>query len=142
MAEINIDATNLVVGRMGGYAAKQALLGNTINIFNVEKAVMTGDQDYIVEKYYNLRAGIGRPQKGPFIPRSPDRFVRRQIRGMLPYKKSRGREALKRIKCFVGVPEEFKNKKLITLEAASVEKKRAFKITKISDVCKALGGKA
>lgn len=142
MAEINIDATNLIVGRMGSYAAKQALLGHSINIFNCEKAVMTGGKKFNAEQYLYLIKETGQPQKGPFISRLPDRFVRRQIRGMLPYKKSRGAAAWKRIMCYVGVPDEFKKKKLITLDWASAKHKRTMKIITIGELCRMIGGKA
>ncbi|MEM4239744.1 MAG: 50S ribosomal protein L13 [Candidatus Woesearchaeota archaeon] len=142
MAEINIDATNLVVGRMGSYAAKQALLGHSVNIFNCEKAVMTGGRDFNVEQYRYLIKETGQPQKGPFISRLPDRFVRRQIRGMLPHKKARGMAAWKRIMCYVGVPEEFKGKKLSTLDWAGLKHKKTMKIITIGELCKMIGGRA
>lgn len=142
MAEINIDATNLVVGRMATYAAQQALLGHSINIFNCEKAIMTGGKKYNVEQYRYVIKETGQPQKGPFISRLPDRFVRRQIRGMLPHKKPRGMEAWKRIMCYQGVPTEFKSKKLMTLDWANVKHKTTMKIVTIGEICKAIGGKS
>ncbi len=141
MTELNIDATNLIVGRLGSYAAKQALLGYTINIFNCEKAVMTGTKRFTVEKYHHRIAETGQPQKGPFISRLPDRFLRRQIRGMLPHKKARGVEAWKRILCYQGVPEEFTGKKLQTLDWANSKHSRTMKIFTIKELCAALGGK-
>ena len=45
---------------------------------------------------------MGVPRKGPFLPRVADRFVRKKIRGMLPYKTPRGRAAFERIMCFIG----------------------------------------
>ncbi len=141
MAEINIDATNLIVGRMGSYAAKQALLGHSVNIFNCEKAIMTGGKNFNVEQYRYLIKETGQPQKGPFISRLPDRFVRRQIRGMLPHKKARGAAAWKRIMCYVGVPEEFKGRKLQTLAWANSKHKRTMKLVTIGEICKSLGGR-
>ena len=93
MADIFIDATNAIVGRIGAYAAKRALLGDTIKIFNCEKAIMSGSKKQVTEKYYLRRNKIGQPQKGPFISRMPDRFFRRTIRGMLPYKRTKGADA-------------------------------------------------
>ncbi len=141
MAEVNIDATNLIVGRLGTYVAKQALLGNVVNIFNCEKAVMTGRKEVIVEKYHHRIAETGQPQKGPFISRSPDRFVRRQFRGMLSHKKPRGQAAWKRILCYHGVPEEFKSKKLQTVDSANSKYKATMRIVRILDICETLGGK-
>ncbi len=140
MAEVNIDATDLIVGRMGTYAAKQALLGHSVNILNCEKAIMTGGKTFNVEKYRYLIKETGQPQKGPFLSRLPDRFVRRQIRGMLPHKKPRGNAAWKRILCYQGVPLEFQKKKLETLDWANVKHKKTMKLVTIRELCKALGG--
>ena len=59
MAEINIDATGLIVGRLGAYVAHQAMLGHNINIFNSEKAVMTGSKKVIVARYHHRIAETG-----------------------------------------------------------------------------------
>jgi len=142
MAEINIDANGLIVGRMASYAAKQALLGHNINILNCEKAIMTGNRRLNAEQYRYLIRETGQPQKGPFISRLPDRFVRRQIRGMLPHKKSRGANAFARILCYQGVPEEFKSKKLQSLDWAHVKHKTTMKLITIKELCQAIGGKA
>ena len=40
---IVIDATDLLLGRFAGYAAKQALLGKEIRVINCEKAVVSGN---------------------------------------------------------------------------------------------------
>jgi large subunit ribosomal protein L13 len=140
MPEINIDATNLIVGRMGSYAAKQALLGYSVNILNCEKAIMTGTPRYNVEKYHYLMRETGQPQKGPFISRLPDRFVKRQLRGMLPKTTPRGLAAWKRIMCYRGIPDDFKNKKLQSLEWANAKKLRTTKQITIQQLCKSLGG--
>ena len=106
-----IDATNLILGRLAAVAAKKALLGETIDIINCEKSVVTGTKSAILEKYLH-RWHLGRnPFKGPFYQRQPEKFVKRTIRGMLPYKQEKGVAALKRVKCFLGVPVEFADKK-------------------------------
>ena len=84
-------------------------MGEEIRIVNSEKAVITGDKDKIFEKYKNRRSR-GAPLVGPYFPKTSERIVKRTIRGMLPYKQPRGREALDRVKCYVGVPAEFKGK--------------------------------
>jgi len=42
-----IDATNLILGRLGTYVAKKALLGNKIDIVNCENSVVTGNRKRI-----------------------------------------------------------------------------------------------
>lgn len=139
MTEIIVDATNCIVGRLGAYVAKQALLGNTVRVVNAEKAVMTGNPRWIVDKYYHRRVETGRPGKGPYILRAPDRFLRRQFRGMLPHKKARGSAAFKRILCYEGVPGQFANKKLVVVKEASTAQKRILKFTSVEKLCRALG---
>ncbi|MBW2969623.1 50S ribosomal protein L13 [Candidatus Woesearchaeota archaeon] len=140
MAEINIDATNAIVGRLATYVAKQALLGNSVNIFNCESAVISGKFSFVRHKWYLRFFDLGRPEKGPFRSRMPDRFVRRSIRGMLDYKHERGRSAFERVMCYIGVPEKFKDKKLIKVskEAKSLP---SHYYVKVGDLCKSLGGK-
>ena len=135
-----IDANNIILGRLGTFVAKKALLGEKIDIVNCENCVITGDRKKIFEDYDNLlKRGI--PSKGPFVRRMPDRFVKRAIRGMLPYKKERGRKAFKNIKCYVGVPENMKSQKTDTIKGANIEKIPNLKYTKIKEICSHIGRK-
>ena len=135
-----IDANNLILGRLGAYAAKKALLGEKIDIVNCESCVITGKRNKIFEDYRNkLKRGI--PSKGPFTHRMPHRFVKRAIRGMLPYKKERGRIAFKNIKCYVGIPKNLKNQKFEIIKNANIEKVPNLDYIKIKDICTHIGGK-
>jgi len=136
---IVIDATDLILGRMATYAAKQAMLGNEIRIINAEKAVISGKKENTYEIYLTRRAR-GIPLKGPYIHRTPEKIVRRAIRGMLPYKKPRGKEAYKRVLCYFGEPEEFKDK-AITLKEANRSKLPDLKYVTIKDISRRLGAK-
>ena len=138
--EIYINANNLILGRIASYAAKKSLLGNEIKILNCENAVITGNKKDILGKY-NRRRSMGNHSNGPFFPKIPDRFVKRTVRGMLSYKKPRGRDAFKRIMCYIGVPEEFKEKKIITIPSADVSKTMSLRFIHVKDVCKNIGGK-
>ncbi len=128
-----IDAKDLIVGRMVSIVTKKAILGEEIFIVNSEKAVFTGSKDYIFQKY-KAQADRGEPFHGPFLPKTPDRFLKRIIRGMLTYKKGKGKEAFKRIKCFRGIPKEFEGK-TISLEKVNVAKIRYTKYVTIGEVC-------
>ena len=44
-----IDATNIILGRLASFAAKHALLGETIEIINCENAVITGNKKRTLE---------------------------------------------------------------------------------------------
>ena len=118
---IVIDASNLILGRMATFVAKQALLGQEVKVINVEKAIVSGRKKFTISDTQN-DANRGTPAKGPFIPKMADRYVRRSIRGMLPYKQPKGAEAYKRVLCYVGVPEELKDKETMTVAGANVEK--------------------
>jgi len=111
-----LNAENSSIGRIASYAAKNSLLGNKIIIVNVEKAVITGRRDSVLKEYITKRQKGGDIQRGPFFPSSPERIMKRTIRGMLSYKQERGRNALKGIKCYEGIPLEFKDKTSEKLE--------------------------
>ena len=91
-----IDATNLIVGRFATQVAKKALLGESVDIVNCENAVISGKRDNIIGEYMQKKQR-GIPTKGPFISTLPDRFVKRIIRGMLPYKQEKGEKAFKEL---------------------------------------------
>ena len=131
-----IDASDMILGRLATYAAKKALLGEKVDIVNCEKAVITGNKKSIFEKYEQRNERGPRPTKGPFIPKMPDRFVRRCIRGMLPYKQEKGRTAFKRVMCYIGIPDEFKDKKTEVIENCNVSKVPSLKYAYIGEICK------
>lgn len=108
-----VDGKNAILGRLASYAAKQLLLGKEIAIVNSEKIVVSGNSRSIIEEYKEMRRRGGSSLRGPFFPKKPEIIVKRTIRGMLPHKRGRGEEALKRVKCYEGIPEEFKDSKKI-----------------------------
>lgn len=139
--EMLIDATNLVLGRISSFAARKALLGDNIIILNCEKAVVTGNRDSILEEYRHRRER-GSNNYGPFFPRMSDRFVRRTVRGMLPFKKPRGKDAFRKVMCYTGVPEQFRGKKMITIQEADVAKSRDLRFMRVGEICAHLGGRS
>ena len=132
-----IDATNLKLGRICTQAAKAALNGEKVEIVNCEQAVITGKKQNVLAKYRN-RAEKGNTHWGPYQPRMADRFVRKTVRGMLPYKTDRGSKAFKRVLCYVGNPE---GKDAQTIEEADVTKSGTLQYVTIGEVCRLLGGK-
>lgn len=136
---IVIDATDMILGRLAAYAAKQALLGETIRIVNAEKAVITGKPEHTLAAQKRKRE-MGAPLIGPYYPRMPERIVKRTIRGMISYKKPRGKEAFARIRCYAGIPDDLKSEKLVTFKHMNVEKSHAKYIT-IERISKHFGAK-
>ena len=115
-----INGENLLLGRLASFAAKKALLGEEIIIVNSEKVVVSGKKP-MVFRYFKAKIERGNVFKGPFVSRMPDQIVRRAVRGMLPYKKERGRKAFKRVKCYIGIPKEYANKKYEAIEDANIK---------------------
>lgn len=135
-----IDATNSILGRITTIAAKKAMIGEKVIIVNCEEAIVTGKRKAVLAKYKKRRE-IGSVTKGPFYPRMPDRIVRRAVRGMLPYKQSKGINAFRRVMCYIGVPEELKNQKQETIKEASVEKLPNRNFVKVKEISRILGAK-
>jgi len=115
--EMIIDATGQIAGRLASLVAKNAIKGYNIRVINSEKAIISGRATY-TEKYYKKKIDRGDPYHGPFYPKYPDQIMKRMVRGMIDYKKSTGQTALKRVKVYLSVPEEFKDKKITTLKGA------------------------
>jgi len=135
-----IDATDLILGRLATQVAKLSLEGEKVVILNSEKAIITGTKNDIFDKYLSLRQK-GEPFHGPFYPKQSDRLVKRTIRGMLPHKQEKGRKALKRITCYKGIPIQFQDKEIQTLESASIDKLSMGKYLKVEELVRRLGGK-
>ncbi|NOZ80887.1 MAG: 50S ribosomal protein L13 [DPANN group archaeon] len=139
MNMIIIDATDIVLGRLATTAAKNALLGEEVRVINAGKAIVTGTKSGVMDKY-RTASKRGTPSKGPFQPRTPERFVKRTIRGMLPYKQAKGLAALRRIRCFKDAPKEYEGKERLDLEKHSTKKLRTLSFGTVEKICKELGG--
>jgi len=116
-----INADGLIIGRMASIIAKRLLNGEEIVIVNAENAVLSGKRKSKVKEAKEFLE-VGSPEKGPFHYRRPDRIVRRTVRGMLPYKQPKGKQAYKRLKVFIGIPAELKDQKMETLVHAQARK--------------------
>ena len=138
-----INAEGLILGRLASKVAKMLLEGEEIIIVNAEKAIITGNREFIFEKYKQRTEFRTRtnPRKGPFYPKRSDELVRRTIRGMLPWKTERGRKAFKRLKVYAGVPKEFEGKEFETIIEAHMSRIKTPKYVTVGEVAKFLGGK-
>jgi len=132
-----VDANNLILGRMAAIVAKRLLQGESVIILNAEKAVISGKRLSRV-KEMKRKLEIGHPRKGPYFPKHPDRFVKRVIRGMLPRKKPKGKDAYKRLCVFIGVPQEFKDQHMEIISEAKAEKLKCPYIT-VGELVKEIG---
>jgi large subunit ribosomal protein L13 len=100
-----IDGEGAVLGRLASTLASESLDGEKMVVVNTENAVISGEKSDVVDDY---RGKVERSvDRGPFHPRRPEGIAKRAVRGMLPYKKQRGKDALSRIRFYVDVPEEY-----------------------------------
>jgi large subunit ribosomal protein L13 len=132
-----IDGENCVLGRLCTAAAKKALEGEEIRIINAEKIVILGNPVSIVNGYryrFYLR-DPAKPEKSPNYPKRPDLFVKRAIRGMLPFKRTRGKDAYRRVRAFIGAPRDLKGKTEKFGELKDMYKKRMT----VEQLCRKVG---
>jgi len=123
-----IDGENSVLGRIASFAAKESLKGEEIIILNCDKIIITGNKKDIEKDFKEKRGRVGTIQKGPKHSRNIEKIVKRVIRGMLPdHRTGKGREAFKRIRCYLGEPAEYKSAGKIKIDNG---KKIKFKILK------------
>lgn len=118
---IVIDASGLILGRMASIVAKRLLQGENIVIVNAERSTLSGKRLSKIKEAREFLE-VGHPGKGPFHQRRPDRIVQRTVRGMLPRRVPKGQRALRRLRVYLGVPDEFENAEKETLPQASATK--------------------
>jgi len=135
------NGEGMLLGRLASRVAKDALLGEEVSVVNCEKIMVSGSKEINFARAKQKRGWGGHPLRRQTHSRLPDKWVRRSIRGMLPWKQARGKEAYKLIKCRIGLPEELRGKELITLSDASVKKLPNLKYTTIGEICRHIGGK-
>ncbi len=132
-----IDSEGAVLGRLCTVVAKRLLNGEDIAVVNAEKAIVTGKK-VMIKAHYKHEREVGTYRKGPFYPRMPDRIMKRTIRGMLPYQQPHGRTALKRLKCYIGVPKELQGQ---TFEKITSAEKHPADAMTLQEVAHFLGAK-
>ncbi len=116
-----IDAEGHILGRLSSVIAKRLLNGEKIVVVNAEKVIVTGRREYVLQKYKD-KYDRGSKEKGPYFPRHPEGIFKRTVRGMLPWKSRRGRDAYRRLRVFIGVPDELKGAEFEVVEQALYEK--------------------
>ena len=144
-----LDAKNKILGRFCSQVAKKALLGEHLVIINAKDAIISGTKSNIHEKYLarlNISTATN-PRRGPFWPRRPDTLMRDIIKKMLPRKKLRGKEALRRVHIYIeDIPERFKHryKNLSPSEIMNADKTRLSyynKFITLENLCLRIGWK-
>ena len=128
---IVVDANQQMVGRMASKIAKLLLEENHVVVLNVEQSLMSGSRKNIITEYnqrHELKSVVN-PINSPHKPRQPDKILHRMIRGMLPRRKMKGQNALKRLKVHIGIPEQYRSVEKMFFEDAKPNKPAQFYVT-------------
>lgn len=133
-ADVVIDARDCILGRVASEVAQRAMAGEKVAIINAEDAVITGSDDDIMS-VYEKRLDVG-SDRGPYYPKRPDRIFKRAVRGMLPYKKPRGREALESVRVYVGNPFDEDGE---VLDETSLDRLSSIKFISLGEISEKLG---
>lgn len=115
-----VDATNHVLGRLASIVAKKLLEGYRVVVLNAERALISGKKEALLREqsdWLNVRSAIN-PRHTPRHPRTPDGIITYAVRGMLPRRKPRGLEALRRLRVYVDEPPSYKGARALRLEEA------------------------
>lgn len=136
---IIVDGTDMVLGRIASGIAKKLMQGEEVHLINAEKIVVSGTPQNTVEDYMQKRRlqQKATPEFSPKWPKVPHLMVRRVIRGMLPFKKAKGKTAFKKLRVYVGNP----NLKGDALVFENAKNKGFARYITIEKMCKQLGAK-
>jgi len=139
---IVIDGRNAIMGRVASIVAKLAIQGREVYVVNVESILISGNRRTAITRYKKfLEVGsVVNPEHGPIHFRRPDNIFTRTVRGMLPWREPKGKEAFHRLRAYHGCPEELKGMKPMEIPKAMATKPPAFYIT-LGDLAKELGWK-
>ena len=134
-ADVVIDARNCILGRVASKVSERALDGERIAVVNAEAAVITGGEEDVMS-VYRKRTEVG-SDRGPHYPQRPDRLFKRSVRGMLPYKTTRGREAFENVRIYIGNP--YDDVEAEVLDGTSLDRLSNIKFVSLGDVSENLG---
>ncbi len=117
-----IDANNMVMGRLASIITKELLNGNQVIVVNVDKIIVTGsNRRSILERFLKklqVRSNVNPRRHGPFTYRSPEGIFKRVVRGMLPRRKAKGKDAYKRLRIYRGIPNNVSTESITVYEEA------------------------
>ena len=136
-----LDAKNQILGRLASYVAKHALSGDSVIVLNAEKAVISGRRKNIVEEAKRRleTRTLANQTTAPVHQRRPDLYFRRVVRGMLPWKKAKGKAAFHRVIVYMGIPEEYSGKAIVRVPDADAANLASPYIT-LEDLATEIGG--
>ena len=139
---IVVDANNCIAGRMCSHVSKLLLEGNRVAIVNAEKAMLSGNRYMTIDSYKEHLEinSVTNPIHGPFHPRRPDTILSKMVRGMVPKRKPDGIGAFKRLRVYMGVPEDMRGANMKSFDDSKITKPESYYIS-IGEVAKQIGWK-
>lgn len=137
---IVVDASGQVLGRLASKVAKLLLEGHDVYVINAPHVLISGERDRVVREWKEqLRIGsVVNPEHGPYHSRRPDRIIKDVVGGMLPRGKSKGRDALKRLKVYNYSPGNLP--KALRFEEAEPRRPTLYYIT-LGEIAREMGWK-
>lgn len=127
-----VDATDLVLGRMGSKVAKllrgkykpsftpHVDCGDNVIVINAEKVQLTGNKwtDRVYLRYTGYPGGQREMTPAKLMAKSPDKLIRKVVKGMLP-KNRLGAQMLRNLHVYAGAehPHEAQQPKVIDLNS-------------------------
>ncbi|MFB6189424.1 MAG: 50S ribosomal protein L13 [Halapricum sp.] len=133
-ADVIVDARDCIMGRVASQVAERAMNGESVAVVNAERAVITGREGDVTEKFQKRRE-LG-SDRGPAYPKRPDGIVKRAIRGMVPYKEQKGRAAFENVRVYVGNPYDEDGE---ILEGTSLDRLSNIKFVQLDDLAESIG---
>ncbi|XP_076466722.1 large ribosomal subunit protein uL13-like [Babylonia areolata] len=117
---IVIDARGHLLGRLAALVAKTLLQGQRVVVVRCEGINISGNfyrNKLKFLEYLKKRCNV-KPSRGPYHFRAPSKMFIRVVRGMLPHKTARGKEAMDRLKTFEGIPPPYDKQKRMVVPSA------------------------
>ncbi|CAG9769165.1 unnamed protein product [Ceutorhynchus assimilis] len=117
---ILIDGRGHLLGRLAAIVAKTLLQGNRVIVVRCEQLNISGNFFRNKLKFMSFlrkRCNIN-PARGPFHFRAPSRIFWKTVRGMLPHKIERGKQALRKLKAYEGIPPPYDRRKRVVVPGA------------------------
>ncbi|XP_045470388.1 60S ribosomal protein L13a [Harmonia axyridis] len=115
-----VDGKGHLLGRLAAIVAKQLLDGDKIVVVRCEQLNISGKFERTKLKYLSFlrkRCNVN-PARGPFHFRAPSRIFWKTVRGMVPHKTERGKQALRRLKAYEGIPPPYDRRKRVVVPGA------------------------
>ena len=142
---IVIDCKGHLLGRLASIIAKQLLAGQRIVCVRCEQINISGPlyRNKVRFMQYLHKRCLSQPARGPFHKRSPGMILKKAIRGMIRRKIERGERALRRLRCFEGIPPAYQHANRVVVPAAFrvTKLKPGRKYTVLGDLAKRVGWK-